>query len=278
MTTATTSLDVAADSARIARQLQWKPKWRLYFIEAALLGMFMVSACFFVYLLEHPSSPVSNAVANAFVRRMLVGMAMGLIAISLIYSPLGKRSGALMNPAMTLSFLWLGRIDPRDAMAYIAAQFAGAAAGVAVMNLVVMDWVRDPHVHYVATVPGSPGLLAAWIAEFAISFVLVVAVMTINKTPRLARLTGCFAGLLVATYITFESPLSGMSMNPARTFGSALLGHIWTGFWIYLTAPVLGMLAATELHARLSAQPHRLCGKVNHSHHCVFKCHCLDPK
>jgi aquaporin Z len=272
----TTTLPITSDP-NIADA--WQPQWRLYAIEGALLGTFMISACFFVFLIEHAASPLRGTIASPALRRAAVGAAMGLTAIALIYSPAGKRSGAHMNPAMTLSFLRLGRINPRDAAGYVAGQFVGAAAGVAFMTATV-TWVRDPSVHFVATTPGAAGFAAAWIAEFAISFALVLIVLTINKIPRLAPYTGCFAGLLVATYITLEAPISGMSMNPARTFGSALVGHVWTGWWIYLTAPVLGMLAGVEVHARLARRPDRLCGKLSHSRHtpCFFKCSCLQPQ
>ena len=257
----------------------WRPRWLMYLIEATLLAAFMVSACFFVFLLEHPASPLHGKINSSLGRRALIGTAMGATAITLIYSPLGKRSGALMNPAMTLSFLRLGKIDRRDALAYILAQFIGAAAGVALMNVLV-GWVAHPSVHYVATVPGPAGLIATWIAEFIISFVLVATVMTVNKAPKLARLTGCFAGVLVAAYITIEAPLSGMSMNPARTFGSASVGNIWTGWWIYFTAPVFGMLAATELLARVSAHPQHLCGRLTHSRRIksFFQCNCIQGR
>ena len=88
------------------------------------------------------------------------------------------------------------------------------------------------------------GVIVAFIAEFVIAFVLMSVVLRVSNTPHIARYTGLFAGALVATYITLESPLSGMSMNPARTFGSAFVGHIWMGLWIYFTAPVLAMQVA----------------------------------
>jgi aquaporin Z len=256
--------------------VNWRPKLGLYLIEAMLLGLFMVSACFFVFLIEHPASPLHGSINSPLTRRALIGAAMGATAIALIYSPPGKRSGALINPAMTLSFLRLGKIDRRDALAYVVAQFSGAAAGVALVNAMV-SWVGHPSVHYVATVPGPAGPAATWLAEFIISFLLVMTVMTVNHRPKLAPFTGCFAGLLVAMYITFEAPLSGMSMNPARTFGSAFVGNVWAGWWIYLTAPAAGMLAATELLARRAADPQRLCGRLTHSRRvkCMFQCNCI---
>jgi len=106
-------------------------------MEAAELGIFMLSACVFVVLLEHPASPAPAALPVPFVRRALVGIAMGLTAIGIVYSPLGKRSGAHFNPSVTLTFLRLGKIAPWDALFYVAAQFAGGVAGVALAAVVL---------------------------------------------------------------------------------------------------------------------------------------------
>src|SRR5438105_7321666 len=110
--------------------------WPEYLIEAAALGTFMVSACVFVVLFEHPSSPIHQSFQDAsMLRRALIGLAMGLTAIGIIYSPWGQRSGAHMNPAVTLTFLSLGKIAPWDALFYVTFQFLGAIAGVLVANL-----------------------------------------------------------------------------------------------------------------------------------------------
>jgi aquaporin Z len=94
----------------------------------------------------------------------------------------------------------------------------------------------------------------------------------VSNTPHLARYTGLFAGALVATYITLESPLSGMSMNPARSFGSAFVGHLWMGLWIYFTAPVLAMQLAAVLYIRGKRTVY--CAKYHHynRHRCIFNC------
>ena len=252
--------------------------WRLYAMEAALLGTFMVSACSFGMLIEHPASPVRQSIDNPLMRRAMMGIAMGATAVLLIYSPLGLRSGAHMNPAVTLCFLRLRRIKPYAAMAYIIAQFIGGALATMIVALMAGMWLRDPRVNVVATVPGSYGVVVAWLAEFVIAFVMMNVVLTVNRKPRLARFTGVFAGLLVATYITIEAPLSGMSLNPARTFASAVVGQVWTAIWIYFTAPVAGMLLAVELQRALRGGPYSLCGKLSHSPRCVFKCACLAPQ
>ena len=88
------------------------------------------------------------------------------------------------------------------------------------------------------------------------------------------RFTGVIAGALVATFITLEAPLSGMSMNPARTFGSALPGRVWDALWIYFTAPPLGMLLASELYVRTRGAGAVICAKFHHHNNkrCIFNC------
>src|SRR5499427_4542944 len=100
--------------------------WPEYLKEAACLGLFMVSACSFTVLLQHPASAIRQMLPSAFVRRFLTGVAMGLTAIALIYSPWGKQSGAHLNPSVTLTFFRLGKIAPWDAAFYFLAQFVGA--------------------------------------------------------------------------------------------------------------------------------------------------------
>jgi aquaporin Z len=249
-----------------------KEHWPEYLSEAAELGLFMISAALFTILLWHPSSPVLNAIPSAFVRRMLTGIAMGGTAIALIFSPLGKRSGAHFNPAVTLAFWRLGKVKNWDTLFYIVAQFSGGIFGVVVVAIFVREALADPAVNYVATLPGPQGTGVAFAAEFVIAFFLMTTVLLVSNTPHLARYTGLFAGTLVATYITLEAPFSGMSMNPARTFSSAFVGHLWTGLWIYFTAPVLAMQLAAILYVRGKRAVY--CAKYHHhnSHRCIFNC------
>ena len=237
--------------------------WREYLIEAWALGVFMVSAGLFTALLEHPSSPLTHLIGDESIRRALIGLAMGATAVALIYSPWGKRSGAHMNPAVTLTFLRLGKIAPRDAFAYIVCQFVGATLGVLITLWILRDAFAMPPVNYVVTVPGINPLVA-FMAELAISAVLMATVLVLSSAPRFAPFTGLAAGCLVFLYITFEAPLSGMSMNPARSFGSAVIAGIWTDFWIYLTAPLLGMQLAAALFIALRTPRRAPCAKLCH--------------
>ncbi len=225
----------------------------------------MISAGAFTVLFEYPDSPLHAAVPDSFVRRLFIGAAMGLTAVILIYSPWGRRSGAHMNPAVTLSFLRLGKIAPGDALYYVVAQFVGGALGVLCVAAVFGAAFTGPPVNYIATVPGMVGTASAFAAEFLIAGLLMWVVLTASSSPRLAPYTGLFAGGLVCLYIAFEAPLSGMSMNPARSFASALPGHIWTDFWIYLTAPVLGMQAAAAAFLATHRSMLMPCAKLCHS-------------
>jgi len=242
-------------------------------MEAAGLGIFMVSACAFAALLEHPASPVRQAIAAPLVRRMLMGMAMGLTAVGIIFSPWGKQSGAHMNPSVTLAFFRLGKIAPWDAVFYILAQFVGGVVGVGLMAVLLGAVLAHPTVNYVVTVPGAAGPGVAFLAEFVIAFGLMLVVLIVSNSRRLAPLTGVFAGALVAIYISTEAPLSGMSMNPARTFGSALSAQVWTEGWLYFIAPLLGMLLAAELYVRWSGFDRVMCAKLHHHNtkRCIFQ-------
>jgi aquaporin Z len=248
--------------------------WPEYASEAAGLGLFMLAACVCGAAINHPASRVAQAVPDPVIRRLLMGLAMGATAIALVYSPWGRRSGAHLNPATTLTFWRLGKIPTPDAVAYAAAQIVGAISGVLLATMLIGSTLAHPNVRYVATVPGAAGQAAAFGAEVAITFLLMTVVLNVSNHAVLARYTGLAAGALVAVYITVEAPISGMSMNPARTFASALPAGTWTAFWIYVVAPPTGMLAAAEVYARRRGLGAVHCAKLHHDavHRCIFRC------
>ncbi len=243
-------------------------------MEALCLGIFMVSAAGFATLLQHPQSPLAGWTSSPLLQRVPMGAAMGLTLIAIIYSPLGGRSGAHMNPAVTLTFFRLGKIASADALAYVASQFAGGFAGIVWADWLFRRLPEHPAVNYAATVPGMSGVAVALVAETAISFGMMLMVLSVSNTPRLARFTGLASGLLVACYITLEAPLSGMSMNPARTFGPALLSGTSSSLWVYFTGPLAGMLLAAEVFVRLRGLRRVRCAKLHHplNVRCIFNC------
>lgn len=249
--------------------------WPEYFIEAGALGLFMMSACVFTVLLEHPMSPIRQSLEDwDMFRRALTGVAMGLTAIGIICSQWGQRSGAHMNPSVTLGFYLLGKIQRWDAAYYIFFQFAGGIAGVVVSDFLIGPPLRHSATNYAVTVPGQAGVTTAFVAEFAISLLLMTTVLAASNSRTFSRYTPFFAGTLVAVFITFEAPLSGMSMNPARTVGSAIGAGDWTAIWIYFVAPPAGMLLASAAYRFRRGAHGIFCAKLHHcnSKRCIFRC------
>ena len=248
--------------------------WPEYCMEAAELAVFMLAACVAAVALFNKDSSVAQALPSPILQRFLMGCAMGGTAVAIIYSPWGKRSGAHFNPAVTLTFYRLGKIDAWDAAFYIVFQFAGGLAGVLLSALILGNALAVPEVEYIVTVPGSFGTAAAFLGEFAISLCLMTAVLVSSNNCRFAGYTGWIVGVLLVLYVTVEVPLSGMSMNPARTVGSAWPAGVWTAWWVYFTAPTLAMLTAAEVFVRVRGLHHVRCAKLHHAsgHRCIFRC------
>ena len=139
-------------------------------------------------------------------------------------------------------------------------------------KLVLRGIIAHPSVSYVTTVPGPAGAGVAFLAEAVIACGMMLMVLFVTNTPKFTGFTGLFAGTLVFLYITFEAPLSGMSINPARTAASAVPSGIWTAGWIYFAAPVLGMLLAAQVYRGVSDSSPRACPKLHHGtkQRCIF--------
>ena len=246
--------------------------WPEYAMEVAELGSYLFVACVFATLLQHPASVVREFVSSSLARRGLMGLAMGATAIAIVMSPWGKRSGGHFNPAISFTFYRLGKVEFWDAWLYVIAQFLGAIGGVTLARYVLRGALGNHAVRYAVTVPGVYGSTVALLAELAISFILMITVLFATNHKRLAPYTAYFVGMLIATYFTFEAPLSGMSTNPARTFGSALHPNYWHALWIYFIAPSMGMLAAGEVFLRVRRGAAPYCAKLHHANSkgCIF--------
>jgi aquaporin Z len=249
-----------------------KHHWPEYLMEGACLGLFMLSAFTFGAILEHPASPIHRTLPHALLRRFLMGLAMGGTASAIIYSPWGKQSGAHINPSTTLTFFRLGKIKSCDAGFYVLSQFIGGTLGALAASVALSKWVAHPSVNYVVTAPGHAGAFVAFFAEIAIAFILMTVILHVSNRTHLHKFTGVCAGFLVAIYITFEAPISGMSMNPARSFASAVPAHYWAALWIYFTAPMIGMLSAAEVYLRTRGADQVACAKLHHENNkrCIF--------
>jgi aquaporin Z len=250
-------------------QIAIRQNWPEYLMEAAGLAIILfVSAAITVFARNVPPSDWPG-----LPRRMLEGLAIAGTAVTLVYSPWGLRSGAHYNPAVTITFCALGRVKPVDAVFYVLFQFMGAVAGILAAGLLIGSLLTGPPTTWIVTQPGPYGIPVALASELAIACLTMGTILATSGRPFLARFTGVFVGALIFVYISIEAPLSGFSMNPARSFGSAAVSGHWAAFWIYLFAPPAGMLAAAGLDRLLSARPEVTCAKIvrNDSQRCI---HC----
>jgi aquaporin Z len=246
--------------------------WPEYLMEVGEVGVYLFVACALVTLLQHPASIVRQSIPSSVARRALMGLAMGATVIAIVMSPWGKRSGGHFNPAITFTFYRLGKVEYWDAWFYVIAQFLGAISGVALARIVLLGALGDHAVRYAITVPGLYGSTVAFVAEWMISFILMMTVLLATNRKRLAPYTAYFVSVLIAVYYTFEAPLSGMSTNPARTFGSAVHANYWHALWIYFIAPSLGMLGGAEVFLRIHDGAAPYCAKLHHANNerCIF--------
>ncbi len=272
-------MSIAAKTARDANNERtltaFSHHWPLYLYEGLELALFMISACVCTVILFHSGYPALLAIPSAVVRRILMGTGMGVTAILIIHSPIGKRSGAHFNPAITLTYLRLRKIALWDAAFYVLFQFTGGVFGVGVSSLLLGRQLADPSVEYAVTVPGRYGTAAAFAAEFFMAALLMAIVLWMSNRPRIASYTSYAIGALIALYILLFAPVSGFSINPARTTGSAIFAHLWTACWLYFTAPLLGMLGTAEVYLRSNGADSILCAKLHPdpAYPCPFRCH-----
>jgi aquaporin Z len=248
--------------------------WFLYLYEGAELAWFMVAACLATVVLFGVGSPVLHWIPSAALRRLLMGAAMGGTAVMIIHSPMGKRSGAHFNPAITLTYLWLGKIGVWDAAGYVVGQFAGGVAGVGIAAVSLGRLLAQPSVDYAVTVPGIGGTAGAFGAEWFMAALLMGVVLWMTNRRRLAGYTGYAVGVLITGYVFFFAPVSGFSINPARTVGSAVWAGVWTAEWVYFVAPLLGMFGAAGLYVHWFGIESVLCAKLHAAPSvlCPFAC------
>src|SRR5215472_1212926 len=173
-----------------------KRHWREYLMEAVELAALMFCICLTGTLVYSPDSPMRrfslSMTESGFVMGVMVAAATWLI----ICSPYGRRTGAHLNPAITVAYSWLGRIHRWDAISYVAAQFAGAMAGVFVASKLLGYRLAAAPVRFAVTLPGHYGRTVAFIAEFVLSGLMMSVVLYATNHRRLTRLSAFFVALL----------------------------------------------------------------------------------
>ncbi len=230
---------------------QIKKTWLALIMEAAGLAGFVIGAALLSIFLEHPDSPVMKSKWGGheyeLLRRVPLGIVLGAY-ITIVILVCGKRSGAHINPSVTWTFYRLGKISFKNAAWYTAAQFAGAILAAELLKITLGNWFSHPSVNYGNAEPKPPyNSLDAFIAEFIISFILMLVMLIASASRRYEKYVAIFAGVLIAIYLIIELPFSGMSLNPARSTGAALVSNEYNYLWIYFAAPTLAMFASAEI-------------------------------
>jgi aquaporin Z len=215
--------------------------WREYlaeFIGTALLLLFGLSLVIIVF---GEGSPVAQIVPSIKIRQMTTGFLFGCIGASIAVSPIGKVSGAHINPVVTLGFRMMGKLNVRTTAGYIIVQLAGAVLGSAPL----LVWGSlGKSIAYGATLPGRGySTLTVLMGEAVTTFALIAGLCLFLGFRRMRPYTPLMIPFLYAVMVPLEASISGTSTNPARTFGPAIISGQWQGWWIYWVGPLLGMLA-----------------------------------
>lgn len=243
-------------------------------MEGAELAILMLCICGASSLLYGRSSPLVGWRLSDVTKSILMGMSVATATFTIIRSPLGRRSGAHFNPAMTVAYFSIRRIHHWDAVAYILAQFSGGIAGVFLAHRIFGTNLSDFPVRYAVTLPGSYGELSAFIAESLMAFIAMEVILVVTNRRNLAKYSPIFVALMTVFYFAFATSISGYSVNPARSFSSAVFARVWQGIWIYFIAPTFGMVTAAVVY-RKAVGPERIyCAKVFHDlrSKCPFEC------
>jgi len=196
----------------------------------------------FFLVLIGPGAAMVNAYSAGQLGPVGIALAFAFVVTAMIYA-LGHLSGAHINPAVTLGFWSIGRFPAREVAPYVIAQCSGAVAASFVLRSTVGSIGELG-----ATLPRIP-VASALAIEWLLSFVLMFVIMAVATDERVADGFAALAvGLTVGFCALTGGPITGASMNPARSFGPALIGEIWQGHWIYWVAPITGMMAAARTY------------------------------
>ncbi|HET9038631.1 MAG TPA: aquaporin [Gemmatimonadales bacterium] len=196
----------------------------------------------FFLVLIGPGSAMVDAWSGGAVGQVGVALAFAFVVIAMIYA-LGHLSGAHINPAVTVAFWSARRFPAAEVIPYVAAQCVGAVAASLALRTVL-----GPVGSMGATLPRIP-VPAAFGVEWLLSFALMFVIMAVATDERVADGFAALAvGLTVGFCALMGGPLTGASMNPARSFGPALVGGLWHGQWLYWLAPVTAMLTAARTY------------------------------
>ena len=237
------------------------PEYGAEFLGTAALVFFGLSAVVFNL---GAGSPLAAWIPDVGWRRLVTGLCFAGTGSLIALSPLGKLSGAHINPSVSIAFWADGKMHAGDCLGYLLAQFLGGIAGAAAL---AWAWgARAASVHNGMTLPG-PGVseAEAFALEAALTALYLFLVFLFVSSQRLVRWTPLMNWVVFALLVWTEAPLTGTGANPARSLGPALVSGVWRAQWIYLLAPPLGGLIGLACFRLLQVrrpERHVLTGKL----------------
>ncbi|MDA8203349.1 MAG: aquaporin [Chloroflexi bacterium] len=251
MSTPSVRAHPGSSRAATARHGPWVParggvhlaEWAAEFLGTAILVLGGLSA---VVLDFGAGSPVARAVPGASPRLLLTGALFAGTGALVTISPIGRRSGAHLNPAVTLGFWLTGHVHTVDLVGYVVGQVLGALAGAAA--LVAVWGARAAPVHDGLTQP-APGVSAPVAAalEAVMTGAMILAILLMVSSPRTMRWTPLVVWAVVTVEVWQGAPFTGTSLNPARSFGPAVMTGDFHAYWVYVVGPLAGAVAAVTI-------------------------------
>jgi aquaporin Z len=216
--------------------------WGLFISELIGTALLVLVGLSLVILMFGTGSTMVSLIPSEGLRSLITGFLFGTTGASIALSPVGKVSGAHINPAVTLAFRLMGKLDLRTTLVYIVAQLVGAVVG----SLPLLLWgSMGTSVAFGATLPG-PGysLSTVLLGEVITTFTMVALLAVFLGFRTIRPFTPAIFPPLYAIMVWAESPISGTSTNPARSLGPSVISGQWEGWWIYWIGPLAGMLLA----------------------------------
>jgi aquaporin Z len=221
----------------------WRLRRRPFVAELIGTALLVLTGLSLVIVMFGTGSPVPGVVHSEGVRRLITGFLFGTMGALIALSAVGRISGAHINPAVTLAFLLMRKLDRPTAVGYVVAQMAGAVIGA----LPLLAWgSMGRSVAFGATLPGQGyGVATVLLGEVITTFIMILLLAVFLGFRRIRPFTPAIFPFLYAVMVPAEASISGTSTNPARSLGPAIVSGQWQGWWIYWVGPLLGAFGAT---------------------------------
>jgi aquaporin Z len=216
--------------------------WQVFVAELVGTALLVLVGLSLVILMFGEGSPINRVLPNEDWRRLITGFLFGTVGALIALSPVGMRSGAHINPVVTLAFRLMGKLNLRAALGYVVAQLSGAVLG----SLPLLAWgSMGRSVAFGATLPGKGfAIQIVLLGEAITTFAMVAGLCVFLGFRQIRPFTPAMFPFLYAVMVYAEASISGTSTNPARSLGPAIVSGQWEGWWIYWVGPLIGSAAA----------------------------------